>query len=96
MTTFQATANSLLQLNSEPRLRGRVMALYVIVFIGSTPIGGPIVGWIAEQYGARAGLALGGVAALGASIVILWFQQRWKAGAPSGSSKVRLVESHVT
>lgn len=80
MTTFQATANSLLQLNSEPRFRGRVMALYVIVFIGSTPIGGPIVGLIAQLYGARVGLAVGGVAALSASLVISWFQTRWKVG----------------
>ncbi len=55
MITFQATANSLLQLNSDPAFRGRVMALYVMVFLGTTPIGGPIVGWIAQQFGARVG-----------------------------------------
>ena len=92
MTTFQATANSLLQLNSEPRFRGRVMALYVIVFIGSTPIGGPVVGWVAQQFGARTGLALGGVAALVASLVIFWFQQRWKVGADTESAEVRPLE----
>lgn len=86
MTTFQATANSLLQLNSEARFRGRVMALYVIVFIGSTPIGGPIVGWIAQQYGARAGLALGGIAALLASVVIFWFQRRLIVSNAVGAS----------
>ena len=93
MITFQATANSLLQLNSEPRFRGRVMALYVIVFIGSTPIGGPLVGWIAQQYGARVGLALGGIAALLASGVVFWLQQRWNVGTAPGSSSVRLAES---
>jgi hypothetical protein len=44
------------------------MALYSIVFLGSTPIGGPLVGWIAETAGPRASLALGGVAALAAAL----------------------------
>lgn len=71
MVTFQATANSLLQLNSDPAFRGRVMALYVIVFIGSTPIGAPIVGFVAEHFGARAGFALGGGATALAALVAL-------------------------
>jgi MFS family permease len=50
-------------------MRGRVMALYAIAFLGSTPIGGPIVGWISQQYGARIGLAIGGIAAIAATIV---------------------------
>ena len=45
-------------------MRGRVMALYSIVFLGSTPIGAPLVGWLAEAAGPRAGLLLGGAAAL--------------------------------
>jgi hypothetical protein len=45
-------------------MRGRVMALYSVVFLGSTPIGAPLVGWIAQVAGPRAGLALGAVAAL--------------------------------
>ena len=48
-------------------MRGRVMALYSVVFLGSTPIGGPIVGWLAEVAGPRAGLVLAGVAALAAA-----------------------------
>jgi len=80
MITFQATANSLLQLNSDPALRGRVMALYVMVFLGSTPIGGPIVGWVAEQFGARTGLGLGGLATLIASIVLFWGLGHWHVG----------------
>lgn len=62
--TFMATANSTLQLNSSTEMRGRVMALYVLVFLGSTPIGGPFVGWVAETWGPRAAVALGGVACL--------------------------------
>jgi MFS family permease len=70
--TFMATANSILQLNSSPEMRGRVMALYGLVFLGSTPIGGPFVGWIAQVFGPRASVAVGGVACLlGAAIVAL-------------------------
>jgi MFS family permease len=50
-------------------MRGRVMALYSIVFLGSTPIGGPIAGWLAEAISPRAGLVMGGVAALTAAAV---------------------------
>jgi MFS family permease len=66
--TFAAGVNSVMQLNVEPGMRGRVMALYSVVFLGSTPIGAPLVGWIAQVAGPRAGLALGGVAALAAAI----------------------------
>ncbi len=66
--TFAAGVNSLLQLAVEPSMRGRVMALYSVVFLGSTPIGAPIVGWLAEVAGPRAGLALGAAAALVAAI----------------------------
>ena len=66
--TFAAGINSSLQLAVEPTMRGRVMALYSVVFLGSTPIGAPLVGWIAEVAGPRAGLLLGAAAALAAAI----------------------------
>ena len=62
--TFLSTANSMLQLSSSSEMRGRVMSLYLIVFLGSTPIGGPIVGWIAQHYSTRLSFAVGGVAAV--------------------------------
>ena len=62
--TFAAGVNSTLQLEANPAMRGRVMALYSVVFLGSTPIGGPIVGWLSELAGPRSGLVLAGVAAL--------------------------------
>ncbi|MFL5870478.1 MAG: MFS transporter [Solirubrobacterales bacterium] len=65
--TFAAGVNSTLQLGAEPAMRGRVMALYSVVFLGSTPIGGPIAGWLAEVSGPRAGLVLAGIAALTAA-----------------------------
>jgi MFS family permease len=56
---FMSTGNSTLQLNAEPDMRGRVMALWFVAFQGSTPIGGPIVGWVMAVVGPRAGLGLG-------------------------------------
>ncbi len=60
-------SNATLQLNSEPHLRGRVMSLFSVALIGSTPIGAPIVGWIGEHVDPRASLLLGGIAALAAA-----------------------------
>lgn len=59
--TFMTAANTMMQLSVSPHLRGRVMALYMTVFIGGTPFGAPIVGWIGEAYGARWTLVGGGL-----------------------------------
>jgi predicted MFS family arabinose efflux permease len=67
--TFAASVNSTLQLAAAPEMRGRVMALYSVVFLGSTPIGSPLVGWLAEVGGPRTGLLLGAIAALGTGLV---------------------------
>ncbi len=61
---FSSLGNSLLQLESTPQMRGRVMSFWSIAFLGSTTIGAPAVGWFAEVAGARWGLALGGLAGL--------------------------------
>jgi MFS family permease len=61
---FLAKGNSSLQLAAVPSMRGRVMALWAVAFLGSTPIGGPIAGAVCEQFGGRAGLALGAAACL--------------------------------
>ena len=65
--TFAATINSSLQLAVAPEMRGRVMALYSVVFLGSTPIGGPLVGWLSQTYDPRVALLLAGVAGLTAA-----------------------------
>ncbi len=57
--SFMSTGNATLQLNSRPQMRGRVMALWSVAFMGSTPIGGPLIGAITEVAGARTGLAVG-------------------------------------
>jgi MFS family permease len=69
---FFVTANSTLQLSSRPDMRGRVMALYGIVFLGSTPIAAPVAGWVGEHLGPRVGLAGGGVIALVTGLVGWW------------------------
>ena len=66
---FLSKGNSTLQLAAEPSMRGRVMALWAVAFLGSTPIGGPIAGWVADAWGGRAGLALGAAACLVAAAV---------------------------
>ena len=65
--TFAATINSSLQLAVAPEMRGRVMALYSVVFLGSTPIGAPLVGWLSEAYDPRVALLLAGVTGLSAA-----------------------------
>jgi MFS family permease len=65
--TFAATINSTLQLAVSPEMRGRVMALYSVVFLGSTPIGGPLTGWLAQAYDPRVALLLAGVSGLSAA-----------------------------
>ena len=66
--TFAAGINSTLQLAAEPHMRGRVMALYSIVFLGSTAIGGPLTGLLSGALGPRAALVMAGVAAVVAAV----------------------------
>jgi len=68
---FIATANTTLQLASAPEMRGRVMALYGVAFLGTTPIGGPLVGWISQVAGPRAGIGVGGIACVLAAAAAL-------------------------
>jgi MFS family permease len=74
--TFTALGNVTVQLASAPEMRGRVMAIWTMAFLGSTPIGGPIIGWIGEHAGPRWGLAVGGIAAILASGYGAWALRR--------------------
>jgi MFS family permease len=75
-TAFIAMSNSLLQLGSAPEMRGRVMGLFAVVFPGTTPIGGPLIGWIAEQFGPRAALGVAaGVTAVAGTITLLFLRR---------------------
>ncbi len=89
---FSALVSTNLLLRSSRQMRGRVMALYSIALMGSTPVGAPLVGWIAQLLGARWGVASGGITALGVGLVVILFVQREAhtpaiaAMEPSGAS----------
>jgi len=76
--TFVNGTNSMMQLSTEPAMRGRVMALRVSIALGGTPIGAPIVGWVANHFGPRWSLALGAGAAFTAALVAAYVLTRRK------------------
>jgi MFS family permease len=74
--SFLTTSTAIVQIKAKPEMRGRVLALQAMVFLGSTPIGGPIVGWVSDTWGARYAIGLGAAAALGAGLWGLWVVRR--------------------
>jgi MFS family permease len=94
-TSFIATSNSLLQLTASQEMRGRVMALFAVVFVGSTPIGGPLVGWIAEQFGPRVSLMVGATATIAAAAVA-WSARRRATRRVARTRKEGMTEPDVT
>jgi MFS family permease len=81
--TFTTTANGLVQLSTEPHMRGRVMAIYMAIALGGTPLGAPIVGFVADTLGPRWGLGVGALAGLLAALVGLRLLQLRRArGSP--------------
>ncbi len=80
--SFLAMGNSTLQLASDPQLRGRVMALWSVAFLGSTPIGGPLIGWVSARAGARVGLGIGAASCfVAAGLGVLALRSRRAHGA---------------
>lgn len=76
--TMMTAANSTIQMTTDPQMRGRVMALYMMVFLGATPIGSPIVGWIAEAYGPRWSIGIGSITAILVAIgAAVWTRRNW-------------------
>jgi MFS family permease len=67
--TFTTTMNSMVQLSTEPRMRGRVMAIFLAIALGGTPVGAPIVGWVADRFGPRWGVATGAAAGIVAALI---------------------------
>lgn len=65
---FQSLGNTILQLRSQPHMRGRVMAYWTMAFLGSSAVGGPLIGWIGQTFSPRWGLGIGGIAAIMASV----------------------------
>jgi MFS family permease len=83
---FNTLGRTVLQLGSDPGMHGRVLALHGLVFLGSTPFGGPLLGWVCEAFGARVGLAVAGVAALLAGAVLFPRLRRLRGVAPVPSA----------
>ena len=74
--TFMVTSTAIVQMRADPVMRGRVLALQAIVFLGTTPIGGPIVGAICDVWGPRAGLVVGGLSGVVAGLYGLYASAR--------------------
>lgn len=71
--TMLTSSNAAIQISTDPNVRGRVMSLYLVVFFAGNPIGGPLVGWIAENWGARWAIGIGAMASiLVATIAAIW------------------------
>jgi MFS family permease len=68
--TFTTAANSATQLATSPEMRGRVMGLYLLVFLGGAPLGAPLAGWVAEEFGPRMSMISGGVISAAAAAVV--------------------------
>ena len=79
--TMLITANSLIQVNSDPAIRGRVSGIYLLIFMGGTPFGSPLIGWLVEVIGVRQTIALCGLISLGACLTI-WAVFRNKVNLP--------------
>ena len=76
--TFTNSTNSLVQLSTEPAMRGRVMAIRLAIALGGTPIGAPIVGWVADRFGPRWALGVGAAAGFAAALVGLHYLAKYR------------------
>ncbi len=80
--TFNVSCNSLLQLGTEPEMRGRVLAIYLAVALGGTPIGAPFVGWVADVMGPRWSLGVGAASGIAAALCTAVYLVRYRRKAP--------------
>ncbi|WP_454726418.1 MULTISPECIES: MFS transporter [Cupriavidus] len=87
--TITTSTNSLVQLSTEPAMRGRVVAILLAIVLGGTPLGAPVVGWVADRFGPRWALGIGAAAGLAAALVGIWhlrqyqgLRLRWAGGRP--------------
>ena len=92
---FMASVNSLLLLNSSDAMRGRVMALWAMVFLGSTPVGAPLTGFIAAQFGVRLALALGGAATVLTAVAAGLALRRIRAARTVAAASVDRAPRHA-
>ena len=76
--TLMTTANGVVQMTTDPKLRGRVMAIYMAIFMGGTPIGAPIVGWVADAFGPRWALGVGAASGFAAALVGVFYLVKYR------------------
>jgi len=91
---FQSMANASVQLAVEPELRGRVMGLYMLAFIGGTPIGAPVIGALTNHFGARAGMAICGVVPALAAVFVAATARRRPGPEQAAFRGTETVRSH--
>ena len=87
---FLTASTAIVQIEAAPEMRGRILALQAMLFLGSTPVGGPIVGWVSQQFGARYAIGLGAVAALAAGA---WGLATARHAAPRPLTRTEVDES---
>ena len=91
--TFTTSTNALVQMTTAPDMRGRVIAILLALTLGGTPIGAPIVGWVADQFGARLALCVGassGFVAAGIGVIYLWRYRQLRLAVEDGRLRFRL------
>ncbi|GAA0423843.1 MFS family permease [Leifsonia naganoensis] len=76
--TLMTTANGTVQMTTDPMLRGRVMAIYMAIFMGGTPVGAPIVGWVADTFGPRWAMGVGGASGFAAALVGVFYLVKYR------------------
>ena len=86
--TLLTAANQAVQMTSEPKMRGRVMSLYMMFFLGATPVGSPLIGWVSDELGPRPAIAAGGLAAIAVAVGAgLWARRHWNVEVTSSASR---------
>jgi len=92
MTTI-TSANTFVQTTVPPALRGRVMALYLMVFMGGTPFGSPLIGWVGETFGARWSLVGGGLASIAGTLLCAALYLRFRRARSAEEAPAAVVEA---
>ena len=86
--TLLTSANQTIQLTTSPAVRGRVMSIYMMFLLGTTPVGAPVIGWVSDQWGPRAGIAAGGAAAVVSALAaVVWTRRHRCADSTYSSSR---------
>jgi len=99
--TMMTASNALIQLSTPAHLRGRVMALYLAIFMGGTPLGSPLVGWIGQVWGPRWSILFGGLVAIaiavlvGLTVLLPARRRRGSAGSPGTASEKGTLEKGI-